>query len=190
MITCARGSPASWSAIQRSDSGEMIALAISTRDTPYARATASCGRLASVMAHAPAASWSAHSRGAIVVLPCGARSRPRAAHHPARVATFCRRAGAESVSTGVGNRLRGTRSAITSAGVLPHSSGGKPLSAQLSGRASRAANAAASRTAGSGSGMRTSDRQTTHTAGPRPAHSPTVATVEGPVTDQSTKEHP
>ena len=77
--------------------------------------------------------------------------------------TLWRTAGADRVSNGVGNRLNGTRSAATCAAGLPQSSGGTPLSAQVSGSAADAASASGSMIAGSGSGMHTSERQTTHT---------------------------
>ena len=97
------------------------------------------------------------------------------------VATLCRNAGADRVSSGVGNRLNGTRSPATSAAGRPQSSGGTPLSAQVSGSAADAASASGSMVAGSGSGMHTSERQTTHTdVVPTPHTDPDTHTGDQP----------
>jgi hypothetical protein len=125
------GSAASSSAIQRSCSGEITAFAISTRCTPYARATPSWKALASVIAQAPASSCIAQSAGAIVVLPCGASSTPCRVHQVARVSTLCRRPAADRLISGVGSWDSRGLSARISATVRPQKPGGRALSRQL-----------------------------------------------------------
>ena len=55
-----------------SAAGSTMALASMIRPTPKDRASCTCHGVASVIPHAPASSWRAHTCGAIVVLPCGA----------------------------------------------------------------------------------------------------------------------
>ena len=91
-----------------------------------------------MIAQAPAASCSAHSWGAIVVLPCGASAIPRSAHQAASTSRLWVIATRERESTGVGScESRGAASS-TSATVRPHSAGGIALWRQ-STRSSRSA---------------------------------------------------
>src|SRR5579859_4021084 len=102
-----------------------------------------CPVVAAVIAQAPAANWRANNCGAIVVLPCGARSTPADAQNAARPWMFWLSAVSRSTITGVmkppPNRLgrRPARSAAVTGVTAP-----KPFSQMLTGRARSAVTAA------------------------------------------------
>jgi len=80
-------------------SGSTSSLASMIVDTPNARYSRMCPDRRRRDAHAPAASCRAMSCGASVVLPCGARETPRAAHQSAMRATLWATADASNTIT-------------------------------------------------------------------------------------------
>jgi hypothetical protein len=132
----------------------MTWLASTTRCTPKARQTRTCATFATVIAHAPRASCSRNSAGAMVVLPCGASSTFRSSQYACIRARLCSSALFFSTMTGSGRSSPGRLSCFsaTAENGTPCKTPGIPFASESNTRrpvvvviAGRAGSAAAAR---------------------------------------------